>query len=129
MKLMGLLQDTRFLELLRFCIVGALATLVHYGIYLLLKIWINVSVAYTIGYVLSFIGNFYLTNLFTFKTKASAKKGVGFVICHVINYLMHVGLLNLFIYFGLSSTIAPIPVYCIVVPVNFLLVRFALKNL
>ena len=122
------MNSTTLREAIRFCIVGVLATIVHYGIYLLLKGVINVSVAYTIGYVISFIGNFVLTNVYTFKTQATAKKGIGFVICHVINYLLHIGLLNVFIWLGVPSSLAPIPVYCIVVPVNFLLVRKVLKT-
>ena len=122
------MNSTTLREAIRFCIVGVLATIVHYGIYLLLKGVINVSVAYTIGYVISFIGNFVLTNVYTFKTQATAKKGIGFVICHVINYLLHIGLLNVFIWMGVPSSIAPIPVYCIVVPVNFLLVRKVVKT-
>ena len=122
------MNSTTLREAIRFCIVGVLATIVHYGIYLLLKGVINVSFAYTIGYVISFIGNFVLTNVYTFKTQATAKKGIGFVICHVINYLLHIGLLNVFIWLGVPSSIAPIPVYCIVVPVNFLLVRKVVKT-
>ena len=122
------MNSTTLREAIRFCIVGVLATIVHYGIYLLLKGVINVSVAYTFGYVISFIGNFVLTNVYTFKTQATAKKGIGFVICHVINYLLHIGLLNVFIWMGVPSSLAPIPVYCIVVPVNFLLVRKVLKT-
>ena len=122
------MNSTTLREAIRFCIVGVLATIVHYGIYLLLKGVINVSVAYTIGYVISFIGNFVLTNVYTFKTQATAKKGIGFVICRVINYLSHIGLLNVFIWMGVPSSLAPIPVYCIVVPVNFLLVRKVVKT-
>ena len=122
------MNSTTLREAIRFCIVGVLATIVHYGIYLLLEGVINVSVAYTIGYVISFIGNFVLTNVYTFKTQATAKKGIGFVICHVINYLLHIGLLNVFIWMGVPSSLAPIPVYCIVVPVNFLLVRKVVKT-
>ena len=122
------MNSTNLREAIRFCIVGVLATIVHYGIYLLLKGVINVSVAYTIGYVISFIGNFVLTNVYTFKTQATAKKGIGYVICQVINYLLHIGLLNVFIWMGVPSSLAPIPVYCIVVPVNFLLVRKVVKT-
>ena len=122
------MNSTTLREAIIFCIVGVLATIVHYGIYLLLKGVINVSVAYTIGYVISFIGNFVLTNVYTFKAQATAKKGIGFVICHVINYLLHIGLLNVFIWLGVPSSLAPIPVYCIVVPVNFLLVRKVVKT-
>ena len=64
----------RYQEITRFCIVGILATGIHYGIYLLLNRFILVWLAYTIGYVISFICNFYLTSIFTFKSKATIKK-------------------------------------------------------
>ena len=90
----NVLSRERFFELVRFAIVGVIATLVHYGLYLLLKRWINVSVSYTIGYALSFLMNFWLSNVFTFRTKPSMKKGVGFGVSHVINYLLHIALLK-----------------------------------
>ena len=124
----NVLSRERFFELVRFAIVGIIATLVHYGLYLLLKRWINVSVSYTIGYALSFLMNFWLSNVFTFRTKPSMKKGVGFGVSHVINYLLHIALLNLFLWVGLPSNLAPIPVFLIVVPINFLLVRKVLKS-
>lgn len=119
----------RWQEIIRFCIVGGLATAVHYGIYLLLQLWIWTLLAYTIGYVLSFLMNYMLTNYFTFRTKPSVQNGIGFVISHAVNYGLHIGLLELFLWLGVSDVWAPIPVYCIVIPVNFLLVRFVFKNL
>lgn len=119
---------TQIIEIFRFGMVGALATLVHYGIYLVLKQWINVSFAYTLGYVLSFLMNFWLSNVYTFQTKPTVKKGIGFGVSHAINYLLHILLLNLFLWIGLSAEFAPIPVFAIVVPINFLLVRFVLKS-
>ena len=56
----------RFPEFIRFVMVGILATALHYGIYFLLQRFINVNIAYTLGYALSFIANFYLTAYFTF---------------------------------------------------------------
>ena len=117
------------LEFIRFGMVGGLATVVHYGLYLLLKQWINLNIAYTVGYALSFLMNFWLSNKFTFRTKPSVKKGVGFAASHLTNYLLHIILLNFFIWIGIDSNLAPIPVLCIVVPINFLLVRTALKRL
>lgn len=118
-------------EILRFAIVGILATIVHYGIYLAL-LWLvpqmNASVAYSIGYVISFVGNFLASNYFTFKTKPTVGKGIGFALSHGVNYLLHILFLNLFLWLGLSETIAPIPVFCLVIPINFLLVRFVLKS-
>lgn len=119
----------RWQEVLRFCIVGGLATVVHYGIYLLLQVWIYSWLAYTIGYALSFLMNYILTNYFTFKTKPTVQNGVGFMISHAVNYGLHIGLLELFLWIGLSNVWAPIPVYCIVIPVNFVLVRFVFTQI
>lgn len=119
---------SRWQEVFRFCLVGGVATVLHYAIYLLLQLWVWTWLAYTIGYALSFMMNYVLTNIFTFKTKPTVKNGTGFIISHAINYGLHIGLLELFLWVGLSNEWAPIPVYCIVIPVNFLLVRFVFKK-
>ena len=114
---------------MRFAIVGVVATAAHYGIYLLLLPVMNESAAYTIGYFLSFLLNYYLTARFTFRRKRSVRNGVGFVASHAVNYVLHIVLLNVFISLGIREQLAPIPVYCIAVPVNFLLVRLVFKRL
>lgn len=124
----GFLNRKNLGEVVRFGIVGVVATLLHYGIYLILSKWINLTIAYTIGYALSFIANFYLSNRFTFRTKASLKKGFGFGLSHALNYFLQIILLQLFIYLGVKAEYAPFPVYAIVIPINFLLVRFVLKR-
>ena len=89
-----------FGELIRFGIVGTTAAAIHYAIYWVLQHWINVNVAYTIGYVLSFL----------------------------VNYLLHIVLFNFFLWIGLSRELAPIAVLAIAVPTNFVLVRFVFKH-
>ena len=118
----------RFPEFIRFVMVGVLATALHYGIYFLLQRFINVNIAYTLGYALSFIANFYLTAYVTFGKKPSWSKAFGFGGAHLFNYLLHIGLLNTVLWLGLSKTLAPIPVFAIAIPVNFLLVRFVFKR-
>ena len=115
-------------EFIRFGVVGVLATALHYGIYYLLQSFINVNVAYTTGYVISFIVNFYLTSYFTFGTTPSWKKLVGMGGAHLVNYLLHIILLNVFLYLGVSKAWAPVPVFAIAIPVNFLFVRFVFKH-
>lgn len=115
-------------EAMRFGIVGITATALHYGIYYLLQPCINVNIAYTTGYVLSFIANFYLTSYFTFGTKPSWKKLMGMGGAHIVNYLLHIALLNVFLFMGITKAWAPIPVFAIAIPVNFLLVRFVFKH-
>lgn len=115
-------------EFIRFGIVGGLCTVLHYVIYYLLQLCINVNISYTVGYVLSFIANFYLTSYFTFGTSPSWKKLLGMGGAHAVNYLLHILLLNLFLRIGVPQEWAPIPVFVIAIPVNFLLVRFVFKH-
>lgn len=122
-------------EFIRFAIVGVIATLIHYGIYYaLLKglhieggLWLNV--VYSIGYLVSWCCNLWLTAHYTFKTTVNMKRGVGFAVSHGINYLLHLGFLNLFLWIGISATIAPWLVFCCVIPINFILVRTVFKKL
>ena len=123
-------------EFIRFAIVGVLATGIHYGIYLLL-LWLYdikqdettyADIAYTIGYVLSFLCNLWLTAHFTFREKLTIKRGGGFALSHIINYLLHIALLSLFLWLGVPNKWAPIPVYCLVIPINFILVRTVFKS-
>lgn len=119
---------TKYIEFIRFGIVGVLATGIHYGIYILLNYAMIQWLAYSIGYGVSFLCNFYLSSVFTFRSKASIKKGIGFGISHLINYLLHIVLLTIFLKLGFSDEFAPIPVFLIVIPINFLLVRFVFKS-
>jgi len=122
-------------EFLRFCLVGILATAIHYGFYLFVihifqieaRLWTNI--AYSLGYLVSWCANLFLTARFTFHENVTVKRGVGFAASHGINYVLHILLLNLFLYLGLSQRWAPVPVYCIVVPINFILVRTVFKRL
>ena len=126
-------------EVLRFVIVGIIATLLQYGIYSALilfipnkasaaQIQLYSTVAMSIGYAISFVFNFLASTHYTFKVKANARRGAGFVLSHVINYLLQIGTLNLFLWLGISRQWAPVPMFCICVPVNFILVRFFLKH-
>lgn len=126
-------------EVVRFGIVGVSATLLQYFIYwLLLRLAIHWDVeagthtlstmAMTIGYVVSFIYNFIASTRFTFRVKANARRGAGFLFSHVVNYSLQMLTLNLFLLLGIGKQWAPIPMFCVCVPVNFLLVRFFLKR-
>ena len=115
-------------EAVRFGIVGVGATALHYGIYYLLQQVINVNVAYTVGYAVSFVANFYATSYFTFGTSPSWKKLSGMGAAHGVNYLLHILLLNVFLWMGIPKVWAPFPVFAVVIPVNFLLVRFVFKR-
>ncbi len=116
-------------EVRRFVVVGIVAAAVHYAVYWLLMQRIEVNTAYTIGYVVSFVVNYYLSARYTFRRKKSVGNGLGFVGAHVCNYLLQMLLLNFFLWIGLGKTLSPIGVYAIAVPVNFVLVRTVFRKL
>lgn len=134
MQIRGLFRNEKLNEFLRFCFVGVVATCIHYGIYLLLiktigiegKLWVNV--AYLIGFIVSWFCNLFMTAKLTFKTEVSVKRGVYFAITHGVNYLLHILFLNIFLLLQFTEQIAPILVYCCVIPINFILVRTVFKS-
>lgn len=115
-------------EVIRFGIVGVLATLLQYAIYWVLIHWLAPTISMTIGYAISFAFNFVASTRYTFRVEASAKRGAGFALSHAVNYVLQMLMLNIAIWLGVSKQWAPIPMFCVCVPVNFLLVRFFLKK-
>lgn len=113
---------------------------------------VALTCTYVVGYAISFIANYLISLRWTFRTSGSIAKGVGFAFSHAVNAGLQVVLLNLFRAIGLGTWIAwvlkssipelvayfpligkpeallPIPVYFIVVPTNFLMVRFFLTR-
>lgn len=115
-------------EILRFGIVGVIAVLIQYGIYGLLIHVLDYNISMTIAYLISFAFNFYASTKYTFRVSRDARRGAGFALSHAINYLLQIATLNAFIMGGVSKALAPIPMFALCVPVNFLLVRFFLKQ-
>lgn len=119
-------------EFIRFCIVGVIAAGIHYLVYYILQflsggsLWL--SIAYTIGYVVSLVCNFFMTTYFTFRSKVSVGKAAGFSVSHIINYTLHIVLFNLFISLGVHRLIAPILVLMIAVPTNFTILHFVYRD-
>lgn len=114
----------------RFAAVGIVATVIHYGIYLLLMRWgASYLWAYSIGFVVSLAFNLAATARYTFRTSLSTRKAVLFVACHLFNFTLHTALIYLYVNIaGIGPRIAPIFVYLIAVPVNFLLVRAVMRD-
>lgn len=123
------LNRQNLLEIIRFGIVGSIAAILQIVIYLLLAKHIGHNLALFISYALALIVNFLLTTYFTFRVKASKKRGVGFLTSHAINFLLQFLLLNFYISIvGLNKQIAIIPVLAVCIPINFLLIRYVMKK-
>lgn len=117
-------------EVLRFAITGTLVTFILYAVYLPLSFIMpnSVGIAYSIGFVISFITNFLLSNYYTFRTKPTFDRAILFCIVQFINYMLQILCFKFFIWLGVSNVWAPVPVWVFIFPINFLLMRVALKS-
>lgn len=120
------LTERRFV---RFCIVGAVSTALHYGLYCLL-LWskVEVNVSYTVAYLLSFLVNFWLTSVFTFRARIEWSKLGGFAGSHAVNYLLHMVLLNIVLWLHVPRYLAPIPVMATALIVQYTILRFVFTH-
>lgn len=102
----------KYRSAVRFVLVGALGTGIQYGIYYLLldifqRHWqdlgILTSVAFTAGFIIEMICNYFITSFYTFKMRPSWKNAGGFLFGRAINYVLQLLLLNLLIWLHLSE--------------------------
>lgn len=122
-----IINNPRLGEIIRFAIVGVLATALQYALYWALLHWLSPTPSMTIGYAVSFAFNFIASTRYTFRVEASARRGAGFALSHAVNYVLQMVVLNLAIWMGVPEQWAPVPMFAVCVPVNFVLVRFFLK--
>lgn len=117
-------------EVLRFAITGALVTFILYAVYLPLSYAMpnSVGVAYSIGFIISFITNFLLSNYYTFRTRPTFDRAILFCVVQFINYMLQILCFKFFIWIGVSNIWAPVPVWIFIFPINFILMRVALKS-
>ncbi len=116
-------------EIVRFCITGTIVTAILYGIYYaLLYADFSVDVSFTTGFIVSFACNFFLTNHYTFHTKVDFENGIRFSLCQAVNFFMQYVTLKLFIAIGIPEKVALVPVWIIIFPINFWLMRSMLRS-
>lgn len=116
-------------EFMRFGVTGVVSTITNYCVYYLLLWWLGPTLSFTVAYLVAMLVNYIMTTAFTFRVNANVKNGMGFVVSNVINYGLNVGFLHLFIWLGVPTTWAPVPMYAICVPINFVLVKYVMKKI
>ncbi len=114
-------------EMARFIAAGALTAGIHYGVYVFLSYRLPPAFSYAGGYFVSFLFNFYISCYFTFRTCATWRKSAKFLLCHISNFFIQLLLFHIFHAMLIPELLLPLPVLMIAVPVNFLLVRLALR--
>lgn len=115
-------------QFIRFILNGCLAAAIHYGVYYLCQLFIEVNIAYAIGYIVSFLVNYYTTCRFTFRQQPTWSHFIGFSGSHVVNFVLHIVLFWCCMQLGIHRLIAPIIVMCIAMLVQFTILRFVFKD-
>ena len=118
-------SQSRTSEIIRFCIVGGLATVVQYGVYVVFVNAVHVKAVPStlISYSISFIFNYILSSYFTFQKKPTAQNMAGFVCSHAVNMGMQTGIVAIFK--GIvCNTLALLPALAICIPLNYFMVRY-----
>ncbi|GLX18561.1 GtrA family protein [Streptomyces lavendulae] len=111
-------------QILRFALVGGVNTATFFGIYLLLHPWMPYFAAYTLAFVLSMIGSFFMNTYFTYRTRPTWKKFLLFPLTNVTNYVIQsAGLYALVSWAGMDTRIAPLVAAVVAIPFTFLLSR------
>lgn len=111
-------------EVMRFGMVGVVATVIQVAVYNLLLTLLNELVANLLGYIVSLTFNYFASTYFTFRVKASASRGAGFLLSHAVNLTLQTVSLSTFLHLGAGPRVAQLLMFCVCVPVNFMLVRF-----
>lgn len=112
----------------RFVLVGALGTGLQYGIYYLLLMvfqrrWPDVgiltSVAFTAGFIIEMVCNYFLTSFYTFRVRPTWKNAGGFLFGRAINYVIQLLFLNLLIWLHLSEELSGIAAIALAGVINY----------
>ena len=122
----------KYRSAVRFTLVGAFGTGVQYGFYYLLleffqSHWPNVdirtSVAFTAGFLIEMICNYFLTSFYTFKMRPTWKNAGGFLLGRTVNYFIQLLFLNILIWLHLSEEISGILAIMLAGVINYFVLR------
>lgn len=83
---------------------------------------------YIMAFCVSVTCNFLLSSYFTFRVPPTWLRGIKFLSAHLINLANELILFNLCLWLGASKYYAPLFVFLVAFPINYFMVRFALRG-
>ena len=117
----------KYKPVILWAIGGGINTAFTYVLYLVFKQFLSYQLAFTASYLVGIIFAYFYNSLVAFKSPLSIKKFFQFPLVYLVQYLLSLGLLELFVRsFNISTNFAPIFVFIIVTPVTYLLSKFIL---
>lgn len=117
-------RSPQLAQIIRFALVGGVNTATFYGFYLGLHPWMPYFAAYTLAFVLSMIGSFFLNTYFTYRTRPTWRKFLLFPLTNLTNYVVtSVGVYALVEWAHMNDKIAPLVAAAAAIPFTYLLSR------
>jgi putative flippase GtrA len=112
-------------QFVRFIAVGAANLIVSYGTYLA-SLWVAPPfVAMLLASASGLVFNSILNVHYVFKKKIDARSFFIPAACYVVYTALSAASVDILVrFFGLPAAMAPIPVLCVLVPLNFAILRF-----
>lgn len=127
----------KYRSVVRFVCVGIFGTGFQYGIYYLFlylfeqycpDLYIKVSLAFTIGFLVEMISNYILTSYYTFHSHPNIKNASGFIFGRGLNYLLQIGFLHFLMWASLSEELAGILAIVLAGIINYFVLLFFYRN-
>ncbi|MNI85331.1 GtrA-like protein [compost metagenome] len=116
-------------EFFKFIISGVLNTIATYLIYLLLLVFLEYSLAYTVSYLSGIFISYCLNTLFVFKEKISLKTFLKYPIVYVVQYVINLIMIFILVeHLGFSEQIVPLIVVVTTIPITFLLSKIIIRG-
>lgn len=111
-------------QIIRFALVGVVNTGTFYAFYLALHPWLPYFLAYTVAFVLSMIGSFFLNTYFTYRTRPTWRKFLLFPLTNLTNYVVtSVGVYVFVEWAHMNDKIAPLIAAAAAIPFTYVLSR------
>ncbi|MEU0375576.1 GtrA family protein [Streptomyces sp. NPDC006283] len=116
------LTNGQLRQIVRFSLIGAVNTGTFYIFYRLLLPWMPYFGAYTIAFLLSMLGSFFMNTYFTYRTRPTWKKLLLFPLTNMTNFVVQsAGLFALVHLVGLGKQYAPLVAAMVAIPFTYLL--------
>jgi len=116
-------------QVVRFGLVGVVNTCSFYACYLLLHPFLPYFAAFTVAFVLSMIGSFFMNTYFTYRTRPTWRKFLFFPLTNITNYVVtSIGVFVLVEWVHMDDKIAPLVAAVVAVPFTYVLTKRILTH-
>ena len=108
----------------RFIAVGAANTAASYAIYLLLLLFLDYRIAYTVAYLAGLALGYWAHATFVFRARFGGRSAMAYAATYAAMYLISLGVLSIAVdYMNIPKAAAMVAALCFTIPATFLLLR------